>query len=107
VRADLERLDLSEASFDLAYSSLTFHYIEDLARLLVTVHRALVLGGGLVFSIEHPIYMAPAHPDWLTDAEGRKTWPVNGYQSKALARRIGSPRASSSNTAPSERFSIS
>ena len=81
-RADLERLDLSEASFDLAYSSLTLHYIENLAGLLATVHRALVPGGSLVFSIEHPIYMAPAHPDWLTDAEGRKTWPVNGYQSE-------------------------
>ena len=78
----MERLDLAEASFDLAYSSLTFHYIEDLAGLLAAVHRALVPGGSLVFSIEHPIYMAPAHPDWLTDAEGRKTWPVNSYQSE-------------------------
>jgi SAM-dependent methyltransferase len=82
VRADLETLDLPEASFDLAYSSLTFHYIEELARLFATVHRALAPGASLVFSIEHPIYMAPAHPDWLTDAEGRKTWPVNGYQSE-------------------------
>ena len=80
--ADLETLDLPEASFDLAYSSLTFHYIEDLAGLFATVHRALAPGASLVFSIEHPIYMAPAHPDWLTDAEGRKTWPVTGYQSQ-------------------------
>lgn len=81
-RADLEKLDLSAASFDLAYSSLTFHYIEDLAGLFSTLHRALVPGGFLIFSIEHPIYMASARPDWLTDAEGRKTWPVDGYQSE-------------------------
>src|SRR5690606_19549144 len=62
VRADLERLDLREASFDLAYSSLALHYIEDLAGLLSTVHRALVPGAHLIFSIEHPIYMAPTHP---------------------------------------------
>jgi SAM-dependent methyltransferase len=79
-RADLERLDLGEASFDLAYSSLTLHYIEDLAGLFATVHRALVPGAFLIFSIEHPIYMASAHPDWLTDAQGRRTWPVDGYQ---------------------------
>jgi SAM-dependent methyltransferase len=81
-RADLEKLDLSTASFDLAYSSLTFHYIENLAGLFATVYRALVPGGFLIFSIEHPIYMASAHPGWLTDAEGRRTWPVDGYQSE-------------------------
>lgn len=81
-QADLEKLDLAAASFDLAYSSLTFHYIENLAGLFATVHRALVADGFLVFSIEHPIYMASAHPDWLTDAEGRRTWPVDGYRSE-------------------------
>ena len=32
-----------------------------------------------MFSIEHPIYMAPSRPGWATDAEGRRTWPVDGY----------------------------
>src|SRR5262249_44600909 len=40
-RADLERLDLRAASFDLAHSSLALHYINDLAGLLAIVHRAL------------------------------------------------------------------
>jgi SAM-dependent methyltransferase len=78
-RADLEKLELPDASFDLAYSSLALHYIDDLAGLLTTVHRALVPGGRLIASIEHPIYSAPAHPGWSVDAEGRKTWPVDGY----------------------------
>src|SRR5947209_17525693 len=34
LRADLERLELPEAGFDLAYSSLALHYLEDLAGLL-------------------------------------------------------------------------
>jgi ubiquinone/menaquinone biosynthesis C-methylase UbiE len=38
-RADLEKLDLPEAVFDLAYSSLAFHYITDLAGLFRTIHR--------------------------------------------------------------------
>ena len=78
-RADLEHLDLPEASFDLAYSSLALHYVEHLDALLAHVHRALKPGGLLVFSVEHPIYTAPSHPGWSTDADGRKTWPVDGY----------------------------
>jgi ubiquinone/menaquinone biosynthesis C-methylase UbiE len=78
-RADLEHLELPPASFDLAYSSLALHYIERLEALLTQVHRALVPGGCLVFSVEHPIYTAPADPRWSVDAAGRKTWPVDGY----------------------------
>jgi SAM-dependent methyltransferase len=80
VRADLEELDLPPAAFDLAYSSLALHYIRDLGRLLAVVHQALVPGGSLVCTIEHPIYMAPSHPGWVTGPDGRKTWPVDGYQ---------------------------
>ncbi|HUB44501.1 MAG TPA: methyltransferase domain-containing protein [Acetobacteraceae bacterium] len=79
IRADLESLSLPAASFDLAYSSLALHYVRDLAPLLTEVHRALAPGSHLVFSVEHPIYMAPAHPAWTTDSEGHKTWPLNQY----------------------------
>ena len=78
-RADLERLELAEAGFDLAYSSLALHYVERLEALLATLHRALKPGGALVFSVEHPIYTAPSRPGWGADADGRKTWPVDGY----------------------------
>lgn len=78
-RADLERLDLPEASFDLAYSSLALHYIDDVAGLLATVYRALVPGGHFIFSTEHPILTAPTDPGWSLGANGRKTWPVDGY----------------------------
>lgn len=79
-RADLEQLQLQSAQFDLAYSSLALHYIVDLRALLQTTHDALVAGGKLVFSIEHPIFMAPRNPGWIVDGEGRKSWPVDGYQ---------------------------
>jgi SAM-dependent methyltransferase len=61
------------------YSSLALHYFEDMARLLSEVHRALVPGGRLVFSVEHPIYTAPADPRWTVDAAGRRAWSVAGY----------------------------
>jgi Methylase involved in ubiquinone/menaquinone biosynthesis len=77
--SDLETLELPPATFDLVYSALTFHYVEDFGRLVRMIHDALVVGGDLVFTIEHPIFMAAAHPHWITDEDGRKTWPVNGY----------------------------
>lgn len=77
--ADLETLELPATAFDLAYSALTFHYLRDFDRLVRMIHAALVPGGDFVFTIEHPIYMAAAHPHWIADEDGRKTWPVNGY----------------------------
>ena len=77
--ADLDTLDLPEASFDLAYSSLAFHYVQDFARLARAIRKALAPAGHLVFSIEHPIFMAAAHPHWSSDQDGRMTWPVNRY----------------------------
>jgi SAM-dependent methyltransferase len=77
--ADLEKLELPDASFDIAYSSLAFHYIADLTALFARIHRALVPDGRLVFSIEHPIYMAPVHPRWSIGADGREVWPLDSY----------------------------
>lgn len=82
--ADLERADLPEASFDLAYSSLALHYVDDLGRLLGTVHRALVPGARFVFSIEHPIYTASRQPGWIHGADGRRVWPVDAYHDEGV-----------------------
>jgi ubiquinone/menaquinone biosynthesis C-methylase UbiE len=78
-RGDMEHLTLPEASLDLAYSSLALHYIVDLPGLLATVQRALVPGGHLVFSVEHPVFSASVSPGWRLDAEGRKSWAVDNY----------------------------
>ncbi|MCI0752594.1 class I SAM-dependent methyltransferase [Teichococcus vastitatis] len=77
--ADLETLNLSPGEFDLAYSSLAFHYIEDFGRLVRRVFRSLTPGAHLVFTIEHPIYMASTRPGWLAREDGQKTWPVDSY----------------------------
>jgi len=78
-QADLETVDLGTARFDLAYSSLAFHYVDGVAALLDRIHRALRPGGALVFSVEHPIYSAPSAPGWSTDAAGRRIWPLDSY----------------------------
>lgn len=90
-RADLEHLDLPAASFELVYSSLALHYIEDLERLMARVQACLVAGGRLVFSVEHPLMTAPTYPGWSVDAAGRKAWPIDTYLDEGardeLARR--------------------
>ena len=81
-RADLEQLSLPSAAFDLAYSSLALHYVADFAAVARSVHASLVAGGRFIFSIEHPIYMAPRTPKWVMDASGRASWPLDGYLSE-------------------------
>jgi SAM-dependent methyltransferase len=75
----MERLELPPTTFDLVYSSLALHYLTNLDFLLSQVRRSLVQGGTLVFSVEHPIYTAPADPNWFVDAAGRRVWPVDRY----------------------------
>lgn len=78
--ADLERPALPAAGFDFAYSALALHYVADFVGLVAAVHRALVPGARFVFTIEHPIYMAPSVPGWVVEATtGRRSWPVDSY----------------------------
>lgn len=77
-RADLDALDLPPASFDLAWSALAFHYLANFDALLATVHRALVPGGTLVASVEHPLFTAPTRPGWIA-RDGGQAWPVDSY----------------------------
>lgn len=79
IQADMEELELPKASFDLVYSSLAFHYIRDFPRLLKTIHAALRSEGRFVFTIEHPIFMAPHAPGWIEESNGQKRWPVDHY----------------------------
>ncbi len=76
---DLSENMLERASFDLVYSSLAFHYIRDFPRLLKTIRAALRPEGRFVFTIEHPIFMAPLAPGWIEDQNGGKHWPVDHY----------------------------
>lgn len=79
LRADLDELTLAPGSADLVYSSLAFHYLPDLGRLLSTIYDALVPGGRLVFTTEHPLFMAPLNPEFMEDANGQRIWPLNHY----------------------------
>jgi SAM-dependent methyltransferase len=79
VCTDMEHIELPPGAFDLVYSSLALHYVENLDGLMAAVHRSLAPSGRLVFSVEHPIFTAPAEPGWSTDPVGSKIWPVDSY----------------------------
>jgi SAM-dependent methyltransferase len=78
-KTDMEDLELAANSFDVVYSSLSLHYVENLSGLMSQTHRSLIPGGTLAFSVEHPIFTAPSEPNWSLNAAGRNIWPVDGY----------------------------
>jgi SAM-dependent methyltransferase len=77
-QADLETVLLRANSFDLVYSSLALHYLTDLDRVVGQMAAAVVPGGTVVCSVEHPIYSAPSQPGWV-EVQGRRVWPLDGY----------------------------
>lgn len=81
-QADLERFEIAPGSIDLAYSSLAFHYLENLGGLLKTIQAALTPGGRIVFSAEHPVFTAPSRPGWTESAAGTPVWPLDSYLSE-------------------------
>lgn len=78
-RQDLESLQLPSATFDVAYSSLTLHYLVDLEGMLRGIRRSLVDDGTFVCSVEHPIFTAPSHPGFVEQADGRSAWLLDDY----------------------------
>ncbi len=72
----------ADSSFDLVFSALTLHYIEDWHALFQEFFRVLRPGGVVVFSVNHPIY----------DMETRKTY--NYYDTELcemLWKNFGEP----------------
>ncbi len=88
-RARFEVADLGEPlseiatdSADLVVASLVLHYVEDWRPLLGELHRCLVTGGELVFSVHHPAadWQWFGRPDYLVTELVDETWPVGGQQ---------------------------
>ncbi|MBQ8792402.1 MAG: class I SAM-dependent methyltransferase [Clostridia bacterium] len=77
---DLEGLD---QKFNIVYSSLAFHYIEDFDKLLSDINRHLNEGGLLVFSQESPINTATSKTskdeERKLNANGKTYYLLDGY----------------------------
>ncbi len=55
----MEDLDTIEERFDIVMSSLALHYVADFGMIVKSVYDKLNNGGYFVFSIEHPMKLAP------------------------------------------------
>ncbi len=73
---DMEKLDFPDNSFDLAYSSLAIHYVDDWTQSLKEAHRVIKPGSLYVFSCGHPIDSAMQY-----DKEGK-------YRFARIGRRV-------------------
>ena len=86
VQASMEGADFPAGRFDVVVSSLALHYVEDYRGLVRRMADWLVPGGHLVFSTEHPVFLARATDDgWVRDADGEPLhWAVDRYGVEGL-----------------------
>ncbi len=77
---DLEKLQLSNDSYDFAYSSLTLHYIKNFQQLIAAIYNSLTSESMFVFTMEHPIYTAPSSQKFIIGKDGKRIYPLNSYQ---------------------------
>lgn len=91
-RVAIEDFEAATGSFDVVLSSLTLHYVRDIAPLFSKVAALLKTNGVFCYSVEHPVFTARAQQDWWYDAEGNIShWPVDGYfqEGRRTARFLG------------------
>lgn len=68
------------ALYDLAFSSLTLHYLAKLDVVVAKVHALLKPGAVFAVNVEHPVYTAPQKPRAVKDAEtGEQSWNFSDY----------------------------
>lgn len=84
VQIAAEDLDVDQGSFDLAVSSMCFHYVKDIRPVFETVALSLKEGGHFIFSVEHPICTSLLK-GWCSQDDGTKLhWPVDDYKKETL-----------------------
>ncbi|EMB7846559.1 class I SAM-dependent methyltransferase [Vibrio vulnificus] len=75
----IEDFQAEEASFDVIFSSLALHYVEDLNSVFSKASKLLKLGGVLCYSVEHPVFTSNSSQDWHCDNGKTQHWPLDNY----------------------------
>ena len=79
----MEDIETINQKFDIVYSSLAFHYIEDFNKLLKDIHNLLNQNGILIFSQESPINTATTKESKddkrKIEKDGKQYVLLNGY----------------------------
>ena len=79
----MEDISCLKQKFDIVYSSLAFHYIEDFNKLLADINSLLTTNGTLIFSFESPVNMAASKytkdDQRKFDINGKRYFGIDGY----------------------------
>lgn len=79
-RCGIEAYEYPEKRWDCVVSNLALHYIADLDGVFVRVFQTLKPGGVFLMNIEHPVFTAGVHQDWVYADDGRPLyWSVDDY----------------------------
>lgn len=63
-RCAIEDFDAEDESFDVIFSSLALHYVEDLRSVFQKAFKLLKSKGVICYSVEHPIFTSNSSQDW-------------------------------------------
>lgn len=75
IQMDMSEISILKPKFDLIFSSLAFHYVEDYKELLSDIGLLLKDDGILLYSQEHPYTTAPKKGcTWTKDKLGNKLY---------------------------------
>ena len=79
---DMQDIDKINFKFDLIISSLAIHYVKDYELLIKKIYNLLNDNGVFIFSLEHPITIAPKEgKKWNCDDNGNPTgFVLSNYQ---------------------------
>lgn len=78
----MEDIGQIEEKFDVIFSSLAFHYIEDFEKLMKDISSLLKEGGMLLFSQEHPVVLASILPKGMpkyVEVDGKRVFNLCDY----------------------------
>ena len=76
----IEAYEYPANRWDCVVSNLALHYIADLDGVFARVFQTLKPGGVFLMNIEHPVFTAGVHQDWVyADDEKPLYWPVDDY----------------------------
>ena len=80
LQCSIEGYSYPNDHFDLVFSNLALHYIEDLDHIYKEVHKTLKEGGYFIFNIEHPTFTSGIDESFIYDEKGNVLYyPIDDY----------------------------
>lgn len=86
LRMDMTDVDRIDGEFDLIFSSLAFHYVEDFVSFAKKLYGKLSDGGTLLFSQEHPLNTAGDGVFNLDEEDNAVSYDLKDYARPGIRR---------------------